>query len=131
MRRSSGSLRSERANSPPWSKRIKTGRGLLPDSVLGQKHVENVDRLLLPSGQEALVVSAACIGDKVVHIVAVKRWNDAVLTFRMSICLGRTKIKVESRARAKVGSRPGGLIMYASIVAHLTHLTHVTGGRVA
>jgi hypothetical protein len=48
-------------------------RGIVPDSVLGQKDVEDVDRWLLRSGQEAPSMSAACIFDKAGRIVAVMR----------------------------------------------------------
>jgi hypothetical protein len=44
------------------------GRGLV---LKGQKLVEDIDRQLLRSGQEAPGMSAACIGDKAVRIVAI------------------------------------------------------------
>jgi hypothetical protein len=48
----------------------RTGRGLALDSVSSEKRVEDVDRRLLRSGQEAPGMSAACIADKAVRIVA-------------------------------------------------------------
>jgi hypothetical protein len=48
----------------------RTGRGLVLDCVSGEKRVEDVDRRLLRGGQEASGMSAACIGDNAVRIVA-------------------------------------------------------------
>lgn len=59
----------------------RTGRGLVLESVSGQKHVEDIDRRLLRSAHE-------CIGDKALRIVAVMRLNGIVLAFLALGCLG-------------------------------------------
>jgi hypothetical protein len=90
------------------------GHGLVPDSVLGQKHDEDVDRWLLRSGQVAPGTSAEYIFDKPVRIVAVdyERCNDLYdgdVVYSVLLCVQVCLAAVEIVAKATLRSHfPSG-----------------------